>query len=149
MKADEAMSLQEDSMWKRNSAVLVAAAMLFAVPAMAQAPAQAPAKTDCLRLGQIDSFSAIKGNDRAFVVIDKLRRRFKINLMYRCPGVEFNMGVGFKTLESGRLACIARGDTVISRDVTRVGDRCPISSVEPYTPAMEAADKAAAGTKTR
>ena len=40
-------------------------------------------------------------------------------------------------------------DTVISRDVTRVGDRCPISSVEPYTPAMEAADKAAAGAKTR
>lgn len=136
-------------MSKRISAVLVAAATLFTVPAMAQAPAQPRASTDCLRVGQVDSFSAIKGNDQAFVVIDKLRRRFKINLMYRCPGVEFNLGVGFKTLNSGRLACIERGDTVISHDVTRAGDRCPISSVVPYTPAMEAADKAAALAKPR
>ena len=107
------------------------------------------AATCASRLGQVDSFSAIRGNERAFVVTDKLRRRFRINLMYRCPGLDFNMAVGFKTLESGSLACIARGDTVISRDVTRAGDRCPISSVEPYTPAMEAADKAAAAAKPK
>lgn len=134
-------------MSKRICAALVAAAVFFVLPADAQAPvrpsARVPARTDCLRLGQVDSFSAIRGNERAFVVTDKLRRRFRINLMYRCPGLDFNMAVGFKTLESGPLACIARGDTVISRDVTRAGDRCPISSVEPYTPAMEAADKAA------
>jgi hypothetical protein len=138
-------------MSKRICAALVAAAGFFVLPAHAQAPAQpsakTPARTDCLRLGQVDSFSAIRGNERAFVVTDKLRRRFRINLMYRCPGLDFNMAVGFKTLESGSLACIARGDTVISRDVTRAGDRCPISSVEPYTPAMEAADKAAAAAK--
>lgn len=138
-------------MSKRISAVLVAAVGFFVLPAQAQAPAQTPAKpparTDCLRLGQVDSFSAIKGNERAFVITDKLRRRFKINLMYRCPGLDFNLAVGFKTLENGPLACISRGDTVISRDVTRAGDRCPISSVEPYTPAMEAADKAAAAAR--
>src|SRR6185312_3220714 len=140
-------------MSKRISAVLVAATGFFVLPAQAQAPAQTPAKpparTDCLRLGQIDSFSAIKGNERAFVITDKLRRRFKINLMYRCPGLDFNLAVGFKTLENGPLACISRGDTVISRDVTRAGDRCPISSVELYTPAMEAADKAAAAQPKR
>jgi hypothetical protein len=134
-------------MSKRIFALLVAAAGLFALPAQAQAPARSPARADCLRLGQVDSFSAIRGNDRAFIVTDKLHRRFKISLMYRCPGVEYNLGVGFKTLETGRLACISRGDTVFARDVTRVGGRCPISSVEPYTPAMEAADKAAAGAR--
>jgi hypothetical protein len=122
------------------SAFLAAACLL---PLAAQA--QAPARQDCLRVGQVDSFSAIKGNDRAFIVTDKLHRRFKISLTYRCPGVEYNLGVGFKTLETGQLACISRGDTVFARDVTQVGGRCPISSVVPYTPAMEAADKAAAG----
>jgi hypothetical protein len=132
-------------MTKRISAVLVAAATLFAVPALAQTPA----RPDCLRLGQIDSFSALKDNDRAFVVIDKFHRRFKVGLAFRCPGVEFNMGVGFKTSQGGALACVSRGDTVISRDVTQAGDRCPISSVELYTPAMEAADKAATAAKPR
>jgi hypothetical protein len=131
-------------MTNRVFSALLAAAALCAVPLAAQA--QAP---DCLRVGQVDSFSAIKGNDRAFVVTDKLHRRFKITLMNRCPGVEYNMGVGFKTLETGQLACINRGDTVIAHDVTMAGGRCPISRIEPYSPAMEAADRSAAQSKTR
>jgi hypothetical protein len=121
---------------------LVAASALFAAQA-----ALAQGRADCLRLGQIDGFSAIKGNDKAFVVTDKAHRRFKINLMYRCGGLDYNMAVGFKTLESGRLACISRGDTVFSRDPGVAGNRCPISSVVPYTPALEAADRAAFAAK--
>ena len=133
-------------MTNRVFSVLLSAAALCAAPLAAQAQAPAP---DCLRVGQVDSFSAIKGNDRAFVVIDKLHRRFKVTLMNRCPGVEYNFGVGFKTLETGRLACINRGDTVFARDVTMAGGRCPISRVELYSPAMEAADRSAAQTKVR
>ena len=131
-------------MRKRIFAGLVVFAGFFAAQT-----ASAQDRANCLRVGQIDGFSAIKGNDKAFVVTDTLHRRFKISLMYRCGGLDYNMAVGFKTLESGRLACISRGDTVLSRDVGQVGARCPVSSVEFYTPAMEAADKAAATAKAR
>jgi hypothetical protein len=131
-------------MRKHLFAVLVAGAGIFAAQA-----ASAQDRTDCLRVGQIDGFSAIKGDDKAFVVTDRLHRRFKINLMYRCGGLDYNMALGFKTLGIGRLACISRGDTVFSRDVGQVGNRCPVSSVVPYTPAMEAADKAAFAAKSR
>lgn len=124
-------------MTNRIFAVLLAAVTFSTLPLAAQAQ-------DCLRLGQLDSFSAIKGTDRAFVVTDKLHRRFKVNLTQRCGGLDFNMAVGFKTLDSGPLACIERGDYVLSRDPGMAGARCPISSVEIYTPAMEAADKSAA-----
>jgi hypothetical protein len=37
---------------------------------------------------------------------------------------------------------------VLAHEVA-IPDRCPISSVVPYTPAMEAADKAAAAAKVQ
>ncbi len=131
-------------MRKCISALLVAAAALSAASA-----AKAQDRNSCLRLGQVDGFSAIQGNDRAFIVTDKLHRKFKITLMNRCPGVQFNLGVGFRTLERGPLACISRGDTVIARDPTMAGGRCPIRGIEPYTPAMEAADRAAARDRAK
>jgi len=132
-------------MTKRAFSALVAAGLsLCALSAAAQTPS---ASTGCLKLGQIDGFSAIKGNDRAFVVTDKLHRRFRISLLNQCPGMQNNIGVQFRTLESGRLACVSRGDTVISPDPEMTGARCPITAVVPYTAAMEAADKAAAPTR--
>jgi len=131
-------------MTKRICFALVAAAGLFAASAQAQTPSKS---TDCLRLGQVWGFSAVKGNDRSFVVTDRANRRFRVNLTHRCGGIDFNLAVGFKTLETGPLACISRGDTVISHDPGVAGDMCPISSVERYTPAMEAADKAAAAAQ--
>ncbi|MBV9548924.1 MAG: hypothetical protein JO256_04550 [Alphaproteobacteria bacterium] len=125
-------------MRERIFAVLVAMGFLTSA-----AQAQPANRADCLRLGQVDSFSGIRGNERAFIVTDKLHRRFRINLMQNCGDLDFNMAVGFRTLESGRLACISRGDTVINHDPARAGSRCPIASVVPYTPAMEAADRAA------
>jgi hypothetical protein len=128
------------------TAIVAATGILAAQGALTSALAQD--RANCLRMGQVDSFSAIKGNDRAFVVTDKARRRFKVTLMYHCGGLDYNMAVGFKTLETGPLACISRGDTVISHDVGQAGARCPIASVVPYTPAMEAADRSA-GSATR
>jgi hypothetical protein len=142
--------MQEDTMMKRTFTALVAAASLYAFSAAAQPPASpTPGNTGCLRLGQIDGFNAIRGNGRAFVVTDKLHRRFRINLVHDCGDLDLNLSVGFQTLEGGRLACISRGDTVINRDPARAGSRCPIASVEIYTPAMEAADKAAAQAMKR
>ena len=84
-------------MHKCTAALIVAAVVLAGSAAQAQAP-RTTTRNDCLSLGQVDSFSAIRGNEKAFVVIDKLRRRFRVNLMYRCPGLDFNLAVGFKTV---------------------------------------------------
>lgn len=123
--------------------VLVAASAILATGAQAQAPAA------CLQPARIDGFSAIKGTERAIVVIDKTNKRFKVSFVTPCAGVDFNMGVGIKTQAPSRLACVARGDYVISRDPGVAGNRCPIEKVEIYTPAMEAADKAAASAARR
>jgi hypothetical protein len=120
------------------AAAFLAAATLVAVPAAAQDRGQ------CLRQGEIYGFSPIKGNERALIVTDRANRRYKVTTMYRCAGLDFNFAVGIKTLERGRLACVSRGDTIISRDPGVAGDRCPIASIELYTPAMERADREAA-----
>ena len=39
------------------------------------------------------------------------------------------------------LSCVARGDRVISRSFAGWRDRCVITRVERYTPAMERADR--------
>jgi hypothetical protein len=44
------------------------------------------------------------------------------------------------------LSCLGTGDYVLAHEVA-IPDRCPITSVVPYTEAMEAADKAAAAAK--
>ncbi len=50
------------------------------------------------------------------------------------------MALGFKAFAPGSLACLSRGDTVISRDVVGPPDRCIIQKIETYTPEMEHAD---------
>jgi hypothetical protein len=132
-------------MSKRLFSALVAAMAFAAIPAVAQTPPGA----DCLRAGNIYGFSGIKGDERALIVTDRANRRFKVTTMYRCAGLDFNFAVGIKTLEQTRLACVSRGDTILSRDISRAGDRCPIASVVPYTREMEAADKAAASQARR
>ena len=134
-------------MTKRIAAALVAAAALAILPLAAQA--QSAGDAACLQLGRIDGFSPIKGNERAIIVTDKTSKRFKVNFFSPCAGVDFNMGLGIKTLANTRLACVSRGDYVLSRDPGVAGNRCPISSVELYTPAMAAADKAAAAPKSK
>ena len=111
---------------------LLGTAFLYA-PAMAAAP--------CLQQSQIYSWDAL--NDRTLIVEDMRHQKFKLNLMVSCQHLQFHQRLGFKTFSGTALACLTRGDQVISG--TEIGPQmCPIKSIEAYTPEMEKADKDAA-----
>ncbi len=62
--------------------------------------------------------------------------------MTPCLNMQFHERLGFKVFGGTGLSCVSRGDDVISG--SEIGpQRCPISKIEPYTPEMEKADKAA------
>jgi hypothetical protein len=81
------------------------------------------------------------------VAIDRSRDRFRVNFVGRCFNLERQLGIRFETRGTGRLSCVARGDTVVFRE--RIGPgRCRIRDVEFQTPEMDQQD-AAAASQTR
>ena len=120
---------------------LAAAALVSAAALTAVTPASAQPRRDCLRINQIDSFSPIRGNERAMVVIDKFRNRYKVSFIGVCQDIDFNGAIQIRSNSNFGLSCVERGDRVISRSFAGWRDRCTISQVERYTPAMERADR--------
>jgi len=122
---------------------VVTAALLFAAaPAMAQTPAPAPSEPPCLRQGYIYDFQNVPGN-RSLVVIDRARKRYRLNFMGVCYNLQYHLGLGFKTHGVGTLSCVAKGDSVVMRDA--VGPNwCVIKDIQYQTPALDQSDAAAA-----
>jgi hypothetical protein len=113
-------------------------ALVAAAPASAQAPQRGQ---QCLRNNAIDSFSPIKGNQRALVVIDRYRNKYKLSFNTICDDIDYNGALAIKSQAISGLSCIARGDIVISRGIAGGSDQCVVTSVTPYTAAMERADR--------
>lgn len=102
---------------------------------------EASASTTCLQQAQIYSWNAL--SDRVLIVEDNFHHKFKLTLMSPCQHLQFHENLGFKTFSNTALACVSKGDQVISG--TAIGPQhCPIQTIEPYTADMEKADKAAA-----
>jgi hypothetical protein len=122
----------------------VALAMLAAIPAQAQPAAPVPV---CLRRADIDTFNA--PNDYTVIVRTLNGAKYKLALMGPCTNLSFRMALGIKTPGGTMgLSCITPGDSIINNDRgTRMRMNCPIKAISIYTPAMEAADKAAAAAK--
>ena len=120
---------------------LVAAAMVSAAVLALAGPAVAQPRRDCLRANQIDSFSPVRGDLRSMIVIDKFRNRFKLTFNSVCEDIDFNGAVQIRTNSQFGLSCVERGDVVISRSFAGWRDRCVVTRVERYTPAMERADR--------
>jgi len=120
-----------------------------AVPAIAQ-PAAQPVRSDpvCLRQRDIYDFQTVPGN-RSLIVIDQLRKRYRLNFMGVCYNLQYHLNLGFKTHGVGTLSCVEKGDSVLQRD--EVGpNQCIIKSVEYQTPALDKADaEVAAMTKAK
>jgi len=136
----------EDSMTR---SILIAALLFTAVPALAQTPAPAPTQAEmpCLRQGLIYDFKPVPGN-RSLVVIDRARKRYRLNFMGVCSNLQYHLGLGFKTHGVGTLSCVAKGDQVVMRDV--VGPNwCVIRDIQAQTPELDGADAAAAAAKQR
>jgi len=127
----------------------IAAVFLSATaPAMAQPPAPAPAATPpgpaCLTQINIYDYQPVEGN-RSLVVIDRSRRRYRMNFNAPCYNLQYHIGLRFKSFGS-RLSCLARGDSVLLRDRATPG-QCFIKDIQYQTPAMDQADAAAALAK--
>ncbi len=129
--------------------VLAAAALaaLGCVSAAAQPRPTESAPRACLRFGEIYSWNA--PDNYTLIVEDNLHKKFKVRLMSYCPNVTFKERVGFRSPGSMDLSCMSPGDDVIVNQFGAGPQRCPISSITAYTPAMEKADKAAAAAKAQ
>jgi hypothetical protein len=119
----------------KTTFVLAAVAVsLLSAPALAAGRA-------CLEQSQIYNWDAL--DDRTLIVEDNWHHKFKVTLMVNCQNLQFHQRLGFKSFGGTALSCVSRGDSVISG--TEIGpQRCPIQTIEPYTPDMEKADKDAA-----
>jgi|ERR1700733_1943631 len=104
------------------------------------------AATSCLELGRIWSWKVL--DNKTLIVEDDTHRKFKMSLMGFCPDLAFKERIAFKSVGGSELSCLGTGDYVLAHEVA-IPDRCPITSVVPYTPEMEAADKAAAAAKAQ
>lgn len=131
-------------MYKIILAGVAAIAVLSVIPAEAQ-PAN-PARV-CLRRADIDTFDA--PNDYTVIVRTLDGTKYKLALMGPCNNLRFRMALGIKTVGGTMgLSCIGNGDSIIDRDhITGEHMECPIRAITIYTPAEEAADKAAAAAK--
>jgi hypothetical protein len=117
----------------------------FAFALLAAAPVRAD--TACLQIGRIWSFHPLHRN--TLIVEDELHRKFRVDLMGYCPRLPFKLNLGFKSASGiNGLDCVRKGDDVISQDVG-MNYTCPVTSVVPYTPDMEKADKAKAAAQGR
>jgi len=116
---------------------------IFALTALAATLLVTPALANsrCLQQSQIYSWKAL--NDRTLIVEDDFHDKFKVSLMVACQQLQFHQALAFRTFSNTALACVSRGDEVLSG--TPIGPQhCPITKIEPYTADMEKADKAAA-----
>ena len=117
---------------KTTFAFAALAATLLVTPALAN--------RTCLQESLIYNWKAL--NDRTLIVEDKFHDKFKLSLMVPCQHLQFHENLGFRIFANTALACVTKGDEVISG--TSIGPQhCPIKTIEPYTADMEKADKAA------
>ena len=123
-------------------ATLACVGLLLLEAAALGQPAAAPAESPCLRQGYIYDFQNVPGN-RSLVVIDRARKRYRLNFMGVCSNLQYYLGLGFKTHGVGSLSCVGKGDQVVMRDA--VGPNwCVIKDIQYQTPALDQSDAAAA-----
>lgn len=117
-------------------------AFAFLTSAIAATPAMADRA--CLRFGYIWNWNAL--DRRTLIVEDQWHKKFKLGLIGICDNIRFHERLAFKSRGSLALSCLSPGDEVITREFGPGPgpQRCAITSIQAYTPEMEAADKAAA-----
>ena len=117
------------------------AALLF----LAFSTVSATAAPACLQRTQTVQFQPRLGN-RAVIVTDRSKNKFLVSFAGACRALEDTSRLGFQTLDQSRVACVERGDYLISlRDIETgaFGKSCGVSKVEAYTAEMEKADAVA------
>jgi Family of unknown function (DUF6491) len=121
--------------------LLVAATLVcVTVPALAQPDRNSdPRETACLRNRNIYDFQIVPGN-RALVITDIARNRYRLNFTARCYDLQRNFGLTFRTRSVGTLSCVARGDSVYNNAAIGPDRQCIVESVEYQTRALDRMD---------
>ena len=105
----------------------------------AAVPAAAQTGPVCLRQIDIYSFDAVPGN-RSLIVEDRRHQRYRLNFQGICTGLQYKMGLAFKSFSNSNLSCLSRGDQVIQREP--IGpSHCIIRDIQRQTPQMDRADR--------
>ena len=105
----------------------------------------AAAAPDCLQRTQTSDFEPLLGG-RSVIVTDYAQRKFKVSFPGPCRALEDAPRLGFQTMEQSRLACVERGDYLVSLRDADIGNgarSCGVQQVIPYTKDMEQADAVA------
>ena len=68
------------------------------------------------------------GNRALIVESPGNHRRYRVNFQVPCFGLQYHLGLRFKTFGTSNLSCVERGDQVLMRDVGGPGF-CMIQSV--------------------
>jgi hypothetical protein len=105
-------------------------------------PVSAAAAPICLQRTQTYEFKPLLGA-RSVIVTDRTRHKFKVSFAGPCGALDETTRLGFQTMEQSRLACVEKGDYLVSlrdTDIGSFGPSCGVEKVEPYTPEMEKAD---------
>ena len=86
-------------------------------------------------------------DNRTVIVTDRLRQRFRLTLAGACHDLQFPIGAGLQDLRRRRPVLSARNDSVWCRRraIRLPRQRCLITDIEAYTPAMDNADAMAEG----
>jgi hypothetical protein len=95
----------------------------------------------------IYDYQIVPGN-RSLVVTDLARRRYRVNFTARCYDLQRQFGLRFRVFGVGGLACVERGDSVLTRGGA-VNNPCIIRDVQYQTPEMDRADFEAAQAMRR
>lgn len=129
-----------------KSLLAVIAMVCVTAPAIAQSYESRDRDRPCLRNRNIYDFNLVPGN-RALVVRDIARQRYRVNFVGRCYDLKHNFGLVFRTRGIGSLACVTRGDSVYNSQAAGAGRQCIIESVEYQTRALDQRDYEALRTR--
>ena len=119
-------------------ACLTAAALLVLLAAPARA------EGTCLEIGRIWSFHPL---DRSTLLVeDELHRKFRVMLGGYCPRLPFKLALAIRSASGvNGLACVARGDTVVSTDAGEPFT-CAVSGIVPYDSDTGSSDRTKSAT---
>jgi hypothetical protein len=82
----------------------------------------------CLQKGNVSEFVLVHGA-RMLIVIDRQRRRYRLNFASACSLLQINPSLGFNTLNPSPYSCLSRGDSIYSSTDEAAQRICRIQSI--------------------
>ncbi len=102
--------------------ILAAAAVLIAAPACAA--------ESCMQMIRLYSWHEL--DKHALILEDVGHKLFKVDYAGYCGNLKFVLGIAVKSQSNSNLACLQRGDMLLTRQ-SNMNFQCMVEKVEPYS----------------